>query len=67
MVVTNSLVQESFVLAAIQQVWSQCPYKPLTRQLLFSVLQLFISIRMEECYTFKVRVLRMDSHDYFRL
>ena len=44
MVVTNSLVQESFVLAAIQQVWSQCPYKPLARQLLFSVLQLFISI-----------------------
>ena len=36
-----------------RQVWSQCSYKPSTRQKLSSVLHLLISIRMEKCYTFK--------------
>ena len=44
LVITNFLVQESFVFTAIRVCQVRCSYKPPTRQMLFSVLQLFISM-----------------------
>ena len=53
LVVANFLVWESFVLAAVQVRWVTMSCIPPTRQILFSVLQLFIFIWMDLCYTFK--------------
>ena len=49
------------------QVRSWCSCKPPTRQMLFSVLQLFISIWMEKCYAFKGQSLENGFPIYFRL
>ena len=49
--VINFFRQESFVL--FMKIWLQCFCKPPRRQILFSVLQLLISIYMGKCYTLK--------------
>ena len=52
-VVTNFLVPGSFVFAAVHVGLVIMSYKSPIRQMLFTVLQLFISIWMGKCYTFK--------------
>ena len=49
----TSWYQNPLVLHTSTNVLSPCSCKPPTRQLLLSVLQLFISIWMENCYTIK--------------
>ena len=49
MVVADFLVQESFV----HKGQVRCSCKLQTKQMLLSVVQLFISLRMEKCYTLK--------------
>ena len=52
-VVTNFLVPGSFVFAAVHVGLVIMSYKSPIRQMLFTVLQLFIFIWMGKCYTFK--------------
>ena len=65
-VAANFLLLESFVLASVQDS-SQCHCKPPARQMLFTILQLFIPIWMESVLLLKVRALRICSPVYFRL
>ena len=63
----TSWCQNPLFLHLSMQVRSWCSCKPPTRQTLFSVQQLFISIWMEKCYTFKGQSLENGFPIYFRL
>ena len=59
--------QNSLFLQLCMWVMSQCSYKPPTGQMLFSVLQLLISIWMEKCFTLKGESLQNGLPIHFRL
>ena len=63
----TSLCQNSLFLQLYMSAWTQYTYKSPRRQILFSVLQLFISIWMGNCYTFKGQSLEKGYTVYFRL
>lgn len=49
----TSWCQNPLFLSLSMWVWSPCSQRPLTRQMSFSALRFFISIRIEKCSTFK--------------
>ena len=57
LVVADPWGRNPMFLQLSRQVQSQCSYKPPTKQLLFSVLRLFVFILMEKYYTFKNQIL----------
>ena len=62
----NSWCLNPLFLQLFMQVRSQCSCKPPTRQMLFPVLQLCISLGMEKCYTLKGHSLENELSCIFQ-